>query len=186
MLALGALALAAAGFGAVSLAQFKIFGNSLNAQDEAFKTPNGKAFLEAYAALRENYLRDISPDKLMKGATIGMLDALQDEFTYYLEPEVSASQGEELKGEFFGIGVSIVPANKDGTGVLIDTVFCRRCGARGWRCHHQGQWRGCHEADGQSGGTQDSWAAQHRCQTDGDSWCQPPRIHDGPRPDSDD
>jgi carboxyl-terminal processing protease len=128
MLALGALVVAAAGFGltgfgSVGLAQFKIFGNSVNAQDEAFKTPNGKAFLEAYSALRENYLREISPDKLMKGATIGMLDALQDEFTYYLEPEVSASQGEELKGEFFGIGVSIVPANKDGTGVLIDTVF---------------------------------------------------------------
>jgi carboxyl-terminal processing protease len=123
MLGLGALALTAAGFGAVSLAQFKIFGNSVNAQDEAFKTPNGKAFLEAYSNLRENYLKDVSPDKLMKGATIGMVDVLEDQFTYYLEPDTTATTSEDLKGEFFGIGVGIVPANKNGTGVMIDTVF---------------------------------------------------------------
>jgi carboxyl-terminal processing protease len=123
MLALGALLVTAAGFGAAGLAQFKIFGNSVNAQDEAFKTPNGKAFLEAYSNLRENYLKDVSPDKLMKGATIGMVDVLEDQFTYYLEPDTTATTSEDLKGEFFGIGVGIVPANKNGTGVMIDTVF---------------------------------------------------------------
>jgi carboxyl-terminal processing protease len=123
MLALGVLMVAAAGFGAVGLAQFKIFGNSINAQDEAFKTPNGKAFLEAYSNLRENYLKDVSPDKLMKGATIGMVDVLEDQFTYYLEPEASADQDFQRQGEFFGIGVTIVPANKNGMGVLVDTVF---------------------------------------------------------------
>ena len=117
----GVIALAL--FGAIGLAQFRLFNNPRDEANKAFETPSGKAFIETYAALRASYLRDVPPEQLMKGALVGMLDSLRDEFTYYLEPETSATQGEEIKGEFFGIGVSIGPVGRDGTGVLVESVF---------------------------------------------------------------
>ncbi len=106
--------------GAVGFAQLR---NVVDARNEIFSSPNGKAFLEVYTALRTKYLRDVPAEKLLKGATTGMIDSLQDEFTYYLEPETSATMGEDLKGEFFGIGVTISSAYRDGTGTRIETTF---------------------------------------------------------------
>lgn len=106
--------------GAVGFAQLR---NVIDARNEIFNSPNGKAFLEVYTALRTKYLRDVPTETLLKGATTGMVDALQDEFTYYLEPETSATMGEDLKGEFFGIGVTISGAYRDGTGTRIETTF---------------------------------------------------------------
>jgi carboxyl-terminal processing protease len=106
--------------GAVGFAQLR---NVNDAQNEVFNSLDGKAFLETYTALRTKYLRDVPPEKLLKGATTGMVDALQDEFTYYLEPDTSATMGEDLKGEFYGIGVTISSAYRDGTGTRIETTF---------------------------------------------------------------
>jgi carboxyl-terminal processing protease len=106
--------------GAVGFAQLR---TALDARNEIFNSPSGKALLETYTALRMKYLKDVPSDTLLKGAVAGMVDSLQDEFTYYLEPDTSATQAEDLQGEFFGIGVGIVPAYRDGNGTRIETVF---------------------------------------------------------------
>jgi carboxyl-terminal processing protease len=94
-----------------------------NPRDEALSTPSGKAFLETYQALRERYLRTTDPNKLMQGALSGMLYALDDEFTYYIPPTETSTNNENLSGGFFGIGLGLTPATKDGLGVQVETVF---------------------------------------------------------------
>jgi carboxyl-terminal processing protease len=113
-------------FGAVALALCGItvaVTLAANPRDEALSTPSGKAFLETYQALRERYLRTTDPDKLMQGALSGMLYALDDEFTYYIPPTETSTNNENLSGGFFGIGLGLTPATKDGLGVQVETVF---------------------------------------------------------------
>ncbi len=122
-LIVGAIALALCGVtAAVTLAA--------NPRDEALNTPSGKAFLETYQALRERYLRTTDPDKLMQGALTGMLYALDDEFTYYIPPTETSTNNENLTGGFFGIGLGLTPATKDGLGVQVETVFNGQPAAR--------------------------------------------------------
>ena len=58
-----------------------------------------------------------------RGAITGARGSLDDEFTYYSQPEDNAIDAENLSGEFYGIGVQLVAANPDGTGGKIDNVF---------------------------------------------------------------
>jgi carboxyl-terminal processing protease len=116
VLTIGALALAAA----VGVTQYR---DASAASDSAFSSPTGKAFLETYNALRQDYLKDVKPDTLLQGAIAGMVGSLKDEFTYYLSPTLQGDRDEEINGEFFGVGATLVPANGDGTGARVDSVF---------------------------------------------------------------
>ncbi|MFN3266085.1 MAG: S41 family peptidase [Deinococcales bacterium] len=111
-------ALVAAGAGVFAYAQFRPRANVSD-----LNSPNGQAFLEALDLLERQHLTPVNRDKLLEGAISGMLYALNDEFTYYIPPAEATTGREDLQGEFFGIGVGISPANKDGTGVLVETVY---------------------------------------------------------------
>ena len=107
--------------GAIGAAQLR--GVSAPNRDAIWQSPNGKAFLETYGALKNEYLRPVNDAKLLEGALSGMLVALDDEFTYYIPPAQANTGREDLNGEFFGIGIGILPANKNGTGVQVETVY---------------------------------------------------------------
>jgi carboxyl-terminal processing protease len=107
--------------GVVGFAQLR--GAGAPGGDAVWQSPNGKAFLETLGALKGEYLRPVDDQKLLEGALSGMLYALDDEFTYYIPPAQADTGREDLQGEFFGIGVGIIPANKDGTGVQVETVY---------------------------------------------------------------
>ena len=107
--------------GAIGAAQLR--GVSAPNGDAIWQSPNGKAFLETYGALKNEYLRPVHDAKLLEGALSGMLVALDDEFTYYIPPAQANTGREDLNGEFFGIGIGILPANKNGTGVQVETVY---------------------------------------------------------------
>ena len=107
--------------GAIGFAQLR--GVSAPNSNAIWQTPNGKAFLESFGALKNEYLRPVNDAKLLEGALTGMLVALDDEFTYYIPPAQANTGREDLNGEFFGIGIGILPANKNGTGVQVETVY---------------------------------------------------------------
>ncbi len=109
--------------GVVGFAQLRNTGTASPANDAVWQSKNGKAFLETFHALRTEYLRPTDDQKLLEGALTGMLYALDDEFTYYIPPAQATTGREDLNGEFFGIGVGILPANKDGTGMQVETVY---------------------------------------------------------------
>ena len=82
--------------GAIGAAQLR--GVSAPNGDAIWQSPNGKAFLETYGALKNEYLRPVNDSKLLEGALSGMLVALDDEFTYYIPPAQANTGREDLNG----------------------------------------------------------------------------------------
>jgi carboxyl-terminal processing protease len=52
-----------------------------------------------------------------------MVGALKDPFTSYSPPQRASLRQEDLRGEFYGIGATLTPANPDGTGAKIEGVM---------------------------------------------------------------
>lgn len=80
---------------------------SVSQQGEALFQP----LLEAYAAIEEQYVdpygREVKPEALLDGAIKGMIDALDDEYSGYMNAAGYAINNSDLSGEFEGIGVVI-------------------------------------------------------------------------------
>ncbi len=89
-------------------------------------TPHGRALLETFELISQQYLQRLSGeelDKIIQGGIQGMVEALEDPFTSYSSPRIAQTREEDLRGEFFGIGVEITAARGDGTGARIVNVF---------------------------------------------------------------
>ena len=72
-------------------------------------------FWEAWSYLQSDYIKqeEIDPDKMMDGATSGMVSALGDPYTMYLSPDDNQRSGEDLAGTFYGVGIEL--GYKDNT-----------------------------------------------------------------------
>jgi carboxyl-terminal processing protease len=65
-------------------------------------------FWEAWNIVHEQYVdQPIDDQKLMQGAIRGMMDALGDEQTFYMEPQLYESETSSLQGEYEGIGAYV-------------------------------------------------------------------------------
>jgi carboxyl-terminal processing protease len=67
---------------------------------------NFAPFWETYNLIRKTYLDPVDVDKLVNGAITGMVEALGDQFSGYVEPEFNAFDT-DLSGSITGIGVVI-------------------------------------------------------------------------------
>jgi carboxyl-terminal processing protease len=71
---------------------------------EALFTP----FWEAWNIVHEQYVdQPVDDQLLMQGAIRGMMDALGDEQTFYMEPQLYESESSSLQGEYEGIGAYV-------------------------------------------------------------------------------
>jgi len=75
-------------------------GAGANEDEETFQL-----FWEAWDRVQQHFYGEL-PDmqELTYGAIRGMLSALDDEYTYFVEPEVASMMAEDATGEFQGIG----------------------------------------------------------------------------------
>lgn len=65
-------------------------------------------FWEAWKIVHEQFVdRPIDDQLLMQGAIRGMMDALGDEQTFYMEPRVYESETSSLQGQYEGIGAYV-------------------------------------------------------------------------------
>ena len=65
-------------------------------------------FWEAWGVVHEQYVdQPIDDQKLMQGAIRGMMDALGDQQTFYMEPQLYESETSSLQGEYEGIGAYV-------------------------------------------------------------------------------
>lgn len=105
--------------GTVAVAQFgRDFGREL------LEDPTGQALVQTYGALKSNYLDDVDDEALLRGAIDGMLEALDDPFSYYLEPRDAAREAQDRSGSFEGIGAVLTPLDRQtGEGVEILQVY---------------------------------------------------------------
>ncbi|TFU27067.1 S41 family peptidase [Thermus tengchongensis] len=94
--------------------------------ENLLQNPSGQALLEVYQRIQQDYLEPLPREKLnalLEGAIGGMISALKDPFTSYSPPQRASLRQEDLRGEFFGIGATLSPANPDGTGAKIEGVM---------------------------------------------------------------
>jgi carboxyl-terminal processing protease len=77
---------------------------------------------EVWQAISEDYVdsRSLNADDLAKGAIRGMVEALNDPYTAYLDPEQYKEFTSDLEGEFSGIGISV--SIKDGFLTVIAPI----------------------------------------------------------------
>jgi carboxyl-terminal processing protease len=65
-------------------------------------------FWEAWNIVHEQFVdQPLDDQKLMQGAIRGMMDALGDEQTFYMEPEVYHNETSSLQGQYEGIGAYV-------------------------------------------------------------------------------
>ncbi|MBK8025701.1 MAG: S41 family peptidase [Chloroflexi bacterium] len=64
-------------------------------------------FWEVFNHIQDQYIEEVSLDTLVAGASDGMVDALEDPFSGYMDSETLNLMNSDLEGEFEGIGVVI-------------------------------------------------------------------------------
>lgn len=91
---------------------------------EFLNHPAGRSLVQAFGALKSGYLTDVDDEVLIRGAINGMVEALDDQFTSYVEPRAAARDLQDMSGSFEGIGAVLTPFDRSsGKGVEILTVY---------------------------------------------------------------
>lgn len=84
-------------------------------------------FWQVYNLIHSQYVdpndNPTTPAQLVDGAISGMINALDDEFSGYMPPDVYQMQNEYLEGEFEGIGATIRTDDEAGGAIIVVSVF---------------------------------------------------------------
>lgn len=91
----------------------------LNDKDDSkFKDSNLDYFIEQYNYIVDNYYEDINKKEIIDGAVKGMVEALGDDYSAYLEKDTSENFNITLNGSYEGIGVSVAETIKNEIMVI--------------------------------------------------------------------
>ena len=113
------------------------------AMEVAGERAEGKLFWEVWDLIEDKYFQPVEKEKLLQGALEGMLRALDDPYTAYLNPEYLEEMLIQTTGSLSGIGVEIV---EDEGEIMVVRVI------EGTPAHYAGLLPGDHliEVDGRS------------------------------------
>ena len=94
-------------------------------QSSGFDTglpPEFDILVEAWRILNEDYVDkdELDPDKLSQGAVKGMMEALDDAPSYYVDPDAHQLELNNLKGQYQGIGAYV--SIRDGQLMIIAPI----------------------------------------------------------------
>ncbi len=91
---------------------------------EFLNTAAGRAVVQTYGALKSGYLTDIDDEVVIRGAIEGMLEALDDPYTYYREPRSASIDAQDRTGSFEGVGIALTTLDRStGRGVEVLNVY---------------------------------------------------------------
>jgi carboxyl-terminal processing protease len=89
-----------------------------NAQGDTSPPPDAQKafepFWQVYNLIQSDYIDEIDVEKLVDSATRGLVDALDDPYSGYMNAELYALTNSDLEGEFDGIGVVIHTIEETG------------------------------------------------------------------------
>jgi carboxyl-terminal processing protease len=102
----------------LGLSIFKVFNEN---KEEKIKDKELTKFIENYNYIVENYYGDLDKNKLIDSAISGMLDAIEDPYTTYINESTSNTFSTALEGSFEGIGVEII--NDSDNNVVVYSVI---------------------------------------------------------------
>jgi carboxyl-terminal processing protease len=87
---------------------------------DALVSDDVKTTQEAFDAIKDDYYRKITTDRLVNEGIAGAVHSLDDRFSNYLDPTAYRRFLEQSKGRFSGIGTEVV---QEPTGLRITRVF---------------------------------------------------------------
>jgi carboxyl-terminal processing protease len=79
-------------------------------------------FWEAWDSLHNQYVDPLDDDTLMQGAITGMMAAVGDRHTAYMDPQLFRSLTSELSGSFEGIGATVKKDTATGGLAILSTI----------------------------------------------------------------
>lgn len=71
------------------------------------KEPSFRNFTASYETILDDYLNDTNAEKLINGASVGMVASLEDPYSRYLVKEQGNAYTESYEGEFSGVGAEV-------------------------------------------------------------------------------
>lgn len=105
----------------VSLAIGSIVTSKLNKNKIVNNDKDLEKFADTYNDIIDNYYMDVDKEELLNSAVKGMLESLEDDYSYLIDEEESDTFDIQLDGEYEGIGIEIIGLT---TGeVYINDVF---------------------------------------------------------------
>ena len=93
-----------------------IFSNDKG--DYKFKDSNLEYFANQYKYIVDNYYEEIDKKEIIEGAIKGMVEALGDDYSVYLDSDTSENFNITLNGSYEGIGVSVAETVKNEIMVI--------------------------------------------------------------------
>ena len=85
------------------------------ASPDADKNTRSRQYLElinsVFGIVLQNYVDEVDPEVLYKGAMKGLMDSLEDPYTTYMEGSLQRSINDTTAGKFGGVGLSITKPN---------------------------------------------------------------------------
>jgi carboxyl-terminal processing protease len=63
--------------------------------------------VEVVGVIRSHYIEEVSPSQLVEGAAKGIVEALDDPYSVYLEPQTFDHLRAEIRGSFGGLGILV-------------------------------------------------------------------------------
>lgn len=95
----------------------------VNVEDSNFYNEERKEFdklFSTYDTLKENYFKELDDEKLINGAINGMLEALDDPYSDYMNVEETEGFHQSISSSFEGIGAEI--QEKDGNITIVSPI----------------------------------------------------------------
>lgn len=79
-----------------------------------------QSIIDSYNHIKTNYYKDIDEDELVNGAVKGMLEAIGDPYTTYMDESLYSNFNITLNGSYEGLGIEIT---KQGDDIVIVGIF---------------------------------------------------------------
>lgn len=73
--------------------------------------------LSTYQKIRDNYYDEVSEKELLNAAIDGMIGALNDPYSYYMDDSATESFNQKIDGSYVGIGTTVLHDEKNGNKV---------------------------------------------------------------------
>ncbi len=80
-----------------------------------------KELLETYQKIRDSYYDDISESDLLNAAIDGMVNILDDPYSYYMDGNATSSFNQKIDGNYVGIGTTV--SHDDTIGNKVVEIF---------------------------------------------------------------
>ncbi|MGM0876479.1 MAG: S41 family peptidase [Bacillota bacterium] len=82
-------------------------GNVFNAEEEASEIEGFDKFKQALELISTRYVEEVDEEELLEGAIQGMLSALDDPYSVYMDKETAQQFSQSLDSSFEGIGAEV-------------------------------------------------------------------------------